>query len=378
MQDILECAETEDQYPDIQFWRWSAHPVLAHDAFSSLMWIIYCLPCPVLSCEDAFLSLVHLFYAVAVTQAIITYCRKRQCSLLELGCDDSLVTDIYKVIEEQGVAHQYFESNFIETSYDIKDAIRSLTFPYLRRCALLWKLINSSRVVPFNDGTNILDGSAYSTNELMECGENNAAELIQIEKLEKILKIPSLDNVLNDVTIRLVVQKWLNHFYKHFETRGLKGALYSTPAAPFKLMLLPHLYQDLLQRYIKQNCPDCGAVQKDPALCLLCGKLCSASWKTCCRESGCQTHAMACGAVTGVFLLIRKTTVLLQRSARQAPWPSPYLDVFGEEDIDMHRGKPLYLNEERYAALTHMVASHGLDRSSKVLRQTTIGAFFML
>ncbi|KAL3358016.1 hypothetical protein AABB24_015247 [Solanum stoloniferum] len=378
MQDILECAETEDQYPDIQFWRWSADPVLAHDAFSSLMWIIYCLPCPVLSCEDAFLSLVHLFYAVTVTQDIITYCRKRPCSLLELGCDDSLVTDIYKVIEEQGVAHQYFESNFIETSYDIKDAIRSLTFPYLRRCALLWKLINSSRVVPFNDGTNILDGSAYSTNELMECGENNAAELIQIEKLEKILKIPSLDNVLNDVTIRLVVQKWLNHFYKHFETRGLKGALYSTPAAPFKLMLLPHLYQDLLQRYIKQNCPDCGAVQKDPALCLLCGKLCSASWKTCCRESGCQTHAMACGAVTGVFLLIRKTTVLLQRSARQAPWPSPYLDVFGEEDIDMHRGKPLYLNEERYAALTHMVASHGLDRSSKVLRQTTIGAFFML
>ncbi|XP_059305584.1 E3 ubiquitin-protein ligase PRT6 isoform X1 [Lycium ferocissimum] len=378
MQDILECAETEDQYPDVQFWRWSADPVLAHDAFSSLMWIIYCLPCPLLSCEDAFLSLVHLFYAVAVTQAIITYCRKRKCSLLELGCNDSLVTDIYKVMGEHGVAHQYFDSNFIETTYDIKDAIRSLTFPYLRRCALLWKLIHSSRVMPFNDGTNILDGSAYSTDELMDCGENNAAELIEIEKLEKILKIPSLDNVFSDATIRLMVQKWLNHFYKQFETRGLKGVLYSNPAAPFKMMLLPHLYQDLLLRYIKQNCPDCGAVQKDPALCLLCGKLCSASWKTCCRESGCQTHAMACSAVTGVFLLIRKTTILLQRSARQAPWPSPYLDAFGEEDIDMRRGKPLYLNEERYAALTHMVASHGLDRSSKVLLQTTIGAFFML
>ncbi|KAM3325472.1 hypothetical protein P3S67_000597 [Capsicum chacoense] len=113
-------------------------------------------------------------------------------------------------------------------------------------------------------------------------------------------------------------------------------------------------------------------------MCLLCGKLCSASWKKCCRESGCQAHAMVCGAATGVFLLIRKTTILLQRSARQAPWPSPYLDVFGEEDNDIQRGKPLYLNEERYAALTHMVASHGLDQSSKVLRHTTIGAFFML
>lgn len=113
------------------------------------------------------------------------------------------------------------------------------------------------------------------------------------------------------------------------------------------------------------------------------------------RESGCQTHAATCGAGTGVFLLIRvlrsflnlsleslgclvlfffltlwisyspfwaifsssslsfikqlvtyllgyfgnnelrlysqRTTILLQRSARQAPWPSPYLDAFGEE-----------------------------------------------
>lgn len=27
------------------------------------------------------------------------------------------------------------------------------------------------------------------------------------------------------------------------------------------------------------------------------------------------------------------------------------------QDIEMHRGKPLYLNEERYAALNHMVRS---------------------
>lgn len=87
---------------------------------------------------------------------------------------------------------------------------------------------------------------------------------------------------------------------------------------------------------------------------------------------------MTCGAGTGVSLLIKKTTILLQRSARQAPWPSLYLDAFGEEDIEMHRGKPLYLNKERYAALSHMVASHGLDRSSKVLGETTIAAFFLI
>lgn len=76
--------------------------------------------------------------------------------------------------------------------------------------------------------------------------------------------------------------------------------------------------------------------------------------------------------------MIRKTNILLQRSARQASWPSPYLDAFGEEDYDMQRGKPLYLSEERYAALTQLVVSHGLDHSSHVLLQTTREQFFLI
>ncbi|XP_066328852.1 coronatine-insensitive protein homolog 1b-like isoform X2 [Miscanthus floridulus] len=34
-------------------------------------------------------------------------------------------------------------------------------------------------------------------------------------------------------------------------------------------------------RYVKMQCPDCGSVPDEPALCLLCGKLCSPSWKPC-------------------------------------------------------------------------------------------------
>lgn len=37
-------------------------------------------------------------------------------------------------------------------------------------------------------------------------------------------------------------------------------------------------------------------------------------------------------------------------------WPMCItLEIFLLQDIEMHRGKPLYLNEERYAALTYMV-----------------------
>ncbi|XP_066328851.1 uncharacterized protein [Miscanthus floridulus] len=51
----------------------------------------------------------------------------------------------------------------------------------------------------------------------------------------------------------------------------------------------------------------------------------------CCRTGKCQNHALQCGAGIGIFLLVRKTTILLQRSARLAFWPSLYLDSFGEE-----------------------------------------------
>ncbi|CAD6269118.1 unnamed protein product [Miscanthus lutarioriparius] len=50
-----------------------------------------------------------------------------------------------------------------------------------------------------------------------------------------------------------------------------------------------------------------------------------------CRTGKCQNHALQCGAGIGIFLLVRKTTILLQRSARLAFWPSLYLDSFGEE-----------------------------------------------
>ncbi|KAL6987618.1 RING-type E3 ubiquitin transferase [Sarracenia purpurea var. burkii] len=380
MLSILKNVETDVPYPDIQFWRRASKPVLSHDAFSSLMWVLFCLPSQFLSCEVSFLSLVHIFYVVSVTQAIITYFGKCQCNTTELGCHDGLVTDLFSIMREYGFAKQYFVSNFIDVSYDFKDTIRSLSFPYLRRCALLWKVMNSATSAPFSYGAQLSDSSSLAIDDMMVHADDNLmeAELVEVEKLEKFFKIPPLDVVLNDEVLRPIVLRWFRHFYKEFEVHDCQFVLHLTPAVPFKLMQLPHLYQDLLQRYIKQHCPDCGAVLEEPALCLLCGKLCYPNWKICCRESGCQTHAMACGAGTGAFLLIRKTTILLQRSARQALWPSPYLDAFGEEDTDMRRGKPLYLNEERYAALTHMVASHGLDRSSKVLRQTTIGAFFML
>ncbi|XP_011019864.1 PREDICTED: E3 ubiquitin-protein ligase UBR1 [Populus euphratica] len=376
MSCILAHIGKEVSYSDVQFWNWVAEPVLAHDAFSSLMWALFCLPCPFLSCQDSLLSLIHVFYCASVAQAIVIFCGKHQREMRESNFDDSLITDISKVFGESGCIKDYFVSVNIDSSSDIINVIRRLSFPYLRRCALLWKLLSTSVSAPFCD-RDVLNRSSNAVN-YMDNMSGAQDELNDVQELEKMFKIPPLFFVLKDHTLRSLVTKWLHHFCKQYEVFSPQHVLHVTPAVPFKLMHLPHVYQDLLQRYIKQKCVGCKTVLDDPALCLFCGRVCSLNWKSCCRESGCQTHAMACGAGTGVFLLIKRTTILLQRCARQSPWPSPYLDAFGEEDIQILRGKPLYLNEERYAALAYMVASHGLDRSSKVLGQTTIGSLFLV
>ncbi|CAN8237512.1 unnamed protein product [Cochlearia groenlandica] len=362
---------TKDSLKNINLLRnRTSDPVLAHDPFSSLMWTIFCLPFPFITCEESLLSLVHIFYSVSLVQTVIAYCacRLRDKSLLIF--EENLPNDISNALTESG-GLGYFMSTNVDLSCDIKATIRKYSLPFLRRCALLWKLLKSTPG-KLHEEANIFHVPSVSTSDSMDFMYSTQSELNHVQELERMFKIPSLDTILNDELLRSSTQTWLKHFQNEYR---VDKPLCVTPIVHFQLMKLPNLYQDLLQRCIKKPCSSCKKVIEEPALCLMCGRLCSPTWRNCCRESGCQTHAITCGAGIGVYLLIRRTTILLQRFARQSPWPSPFLDTFGEEDIDMTRGKPLYLNEERYAALTYMVGSHGLDHSSKVLGQTAIGAF---
>ena len=80
-------------------------------------------------------------------------------------------------------------------------------------------------------------------------------------------------------------------------------------------------------------------------------------------------HARRCGAETGVFLILKTSMVLLLRGDRRCIWGSPYLDAFGEEDSELKRGKPLFLNASRYESLERLWITHGLDHSSRIQNQ---------
>ena len=58
----------EESSSDIPWRNRASDPVLSRDPFSSLMWVLFCLPYPFLSCEESLLSLVHVFYVVSIAQ----------------------------------------------------------------------------------------------------------------------------------------------------------------------------------------------------------------------------------------------------------------------------------------------------------------------
>jgi Proteolysis_6 C-terminal len=138
----------------------------------------------------------------------------------------------------------------------------------------------------------------------------------------------------------------------------------------FGLVSLPMLFQDLLEMVDGHKCSSCHQVPRTPALCLGCSVI------VCTDKSSCpgwaKQHAYDCGAGVCVFLVLKTTGVCVYRNDRLAMWGSPYLDEHGEEDAELRRGKPLFLNRDRYAALERLWLTHGFDQNARILSHTAL------
>ncbi|KAK4799941.1 hypothetical protein SAY86_025306 [Trapa natans] len=92
------------------------------------------------------LCLLHL-----TMQIIVTYAGKYE---FEKG-DYSyicLISAIAKLMSDSKCVDKCFVSNYTDYSSNVRDTIRSFTFLYLRRCALLWNLVYSSTGIIFWHG----------------------------------------------------------------------------------------------------------------------------------------------------------------------------------------------------------------------------------
>ena len=88
----------------------------------------------------------------------------------------------------------------------------------------------------------------YTSSDALDTANCLTVELNGIKELEDMFEIHSLELVLKDEVVHALSLRWCEHFLKEIRVCENRGVLFSTPAVPFKLMQLPRVYQDLLQR----------------------------------------------------------------------------------------------------------------------------------
>ncbi|POM70587.1 Hypothetical protein PHPALM_12948 [Phytophthora palmivora] len=146
--------------------------------------------------------------------------------------------------------------------------------------------------------------------------------------------------------------------------------------ANIRLVKLASSYTDLHSEVLgKSKCKQTWKTVENPAICLVCEQVLCAGTECCRRRNdgmgACTHHAITCGAGVGLFFLMRSSSVLLVFGPRSSYFGSPYLDMFGEEDINVRRGRPLYLNAKRVKALQALYANHQLANEVARNRRTS-------
>lgn len=132
---------------------------------------------------------------------------------------------------------------------------------------------------------------------------------------------------------------WKAYFCAFYCSLYMEFCPFQVLARPFiwaapRLLPLPKQFDLLFQRYHKAQCLKCRTAPKETLLCLVCGDV------VCFRDSCCmsnsltevETHAVDCGAGTGVYLSVQTSTIIITRDKRAGHWGSLYLDAHGEED----------------------------------------------
>ena len=147
------------------------------------------------------------------------------------------------------------------------------------------------------------------------------------------------------------VNKWLRHVESE-ATNGHPAVISLSHPLPFSLIELPKALDTLFERCLVYKCARCNTTPNQPAICLFCGQILCFQSQCCWNEElslgECSLHTRTCGKVVGLFLVVKRAALLIMKGDSGSFAPAPYLDIHGETDPDLRRGKPQFLNEKRY------------------------------
>ncbi|KAF7982421.1 hypothetical protein HWV62_28541 [Athelia sp. TMB] len=229
----------------------------------------------------------------------------------------------------------------------IEKLLHTFTLPFLRRAAILCRAVLPSAfpTPPNSPGSN---------------------EPCEYNRLLTMLGIPPLSDLPNQDTLQNALSGWCAHYgHSHAASQLNCGVVLDYPAI-YQVARLPIILDNLFGgRDRALRCGRCNTIPVDAAICLICGTtVCLQSH--CCTDNDtnqrgeCNMHTRECGGVIGIYFLVKRCSLLYLYASNGTFAQSPYLDVHGEIDISMRRGRRQYLHHTRWEEVRKTWLNHGV------------------
>ncbi|PFH47196.1 hypothetical protein AMATHDRAFT_152756 [Amanita thiersii Skay4041] len=234
----------------------------------------------------------------------------------------------------------------------IEKLLYAFTLPFLRRASILCR-----SVLP----------SAFPTPPKPAAGVAGVkAEQTEYARLLTMLGIPPLSDLPNQDTLQNALSGWCAHYGHSQAVSQLNCGISLDFPGIYKLPKLPIALDNLFAAPNAKalTCVRCKTVPADAAICLICGAACCMQ-SNCCQdvdnEKGeCNMHTRECGGMAGIFFLVKRCSLLYLYAGNGTFMASPYLDIHGETDISMRRGRRQFLHYARWEEVRKMWLNHAI------------------
>ncbi|OCH94170.1 hypothetical protein OBBRIDRAFT_884943 [Obba rivulosa] len=227
----------------------------------------------------------------------------------------------------------------------IEKLLYTFTLPFLRRAAILCRAI-----LPSEFPTPSFDSDS----------------VCEYRRLLTMLQIPPLADLPNQDTLQNALSGWCAHYgHSHAASQLNCGVVLEYPVI-YRIARLPLILDNIYmeqERYMM--CGRCKTVPLDAAICLLCGTTCCLQSHCCVdqdnqRRGECNMHTRECGGSIGLYFLVKRCALLYLYANNGTFGQSPYLDVHGEVDNSMRRGRRQYLHHARWEEVRRIWLNHGI------------------
>lgn len=220
----------------------------------------------------------------------------------------------------------------------------TFTLPFLRRAAILCRAILPSQ---FPSPEGMSDNCEYS-------------------RLLQMLGIPPLSELSTNDTLKTLLHGWCSHYGQSHAASQLNCGVTLEYSSIYRIAELPLVLDSLFTEEERMMvCRKCKTVPVDAAVCLLCGTVCCMQ-SHCCKDTDgkergeCNLHTRDCGGAIGVYFLVKRCSLLYLYAGNGSFVQAPFLDVHGEVDASMRRGRRQYLHHARWEEVRKTWLNHGI------------------